>query len=317
VFGWFKPRQSQGSEEPPRFALASVPDALDRAGPILYLNWPAIEAWIATLPKTTHDAKAYRDEVLRQWMDELADAFGEPYVWAESGELIVLTAREASDARDLLAFAGRCYAATKEVVGPPAGLPAKLALLCFGSQEHMYDYLAPMDADDGEYGGVGGFCVQCDPPHIVVPDLPASIESVLLHEMTHACLGADVPSWLQEGIAQLVEERLMNRRRPPMDEREIRRQRHHWSKRGLSTFWSGESFKAADRGQELSYQLAYVLVSVLLGDHNAALPAFLRTAGQHDHGASAAESLLGFTLGHLAARFLGPGDWEPSQEPRR
>ena len=222
MFRWLRKRQPLAPAEPPAFILASIPGALDRAGPVPYLDWPAIEAWMRTLPPTPHDPKVYRDEVLRQWMDELADAFGEPYVWAESDELILLTARPGSDARDLLGFADRCYRATKEVVGPPAGAAAKLAVLCFGSQEHMYDYLAPMDADDGEYGGVGGFCVQCDPPHIALPDLPQSIEAVLLHEMTHACLGADVPSWLQEGIAQIVEERLTNRRRLPMEERELR-----------------------------------------------------------------------------------------------
>jgi hypothetical protein len=38
---------------------------------------------------------AYCGELQRQWVDELADAFGKPYLWAESDELILLTARAA------------------------------------------------------------------------------------------------------------------------------------------------------------------------------------------------------------------------------
>jgi hypothetical protein len=96
-----------------------------------------------------------------------------------------------------------------------------------------------------------------------------------------------------------------------MEERRIRRHRHHWSKRRLQAFWEARSFKDADRGQELSYELAYVLVSILLGDHREELPGFLRAAVQRDLGAAAAEDHLGMSLGELAAMFLGPGDWEP------
>jgi hypothetical protein len=204
--------------------------------------------------------------------------------------------------RDLLKFAGRCYGATKEVVGPPRDGRGKLVVLCFASQEHMYDYLAPL-TPDGEQGGVGGFCVQHGPPHIALPDLPGSLEPTLLHEMTHACLGDAVPGWVQEGVAQIVEERLSRQHRPPLEEHQVRRHRHHWTKRGLQGFWTAQSFRAHDRGQELSYELAYVLVSILLGDHRERLPPFLRSAVQGDFGAAAAREHLGLSLGQLAGSF--------------
>jgi hypothetical protein len=312
MFSWLKRgRNAQPAAEVPPFVLAEIPGAIERAGDIPYLNWEVLDAWVSS--RSDHDrlASAYHCEIQRQWVDELADVFGQPYLWAEAGEIILLTARPPGEAKDLLSFAERCYRATKETVGPPASMHGKLVVLCFATQGHMYDYLAPMDAE-GSYGGVGGFCVQEGSPYIALPDLPDSLEVTLLHEMTHACLGEDVPAWLQEGVAQLVEERLTRRQRLPMEERQIRRHRHHWSKRGLQAFWEGRSFKDADRGQALSYELAYVLVSILVGDHREALPGFLRAATRSDVGAAASEDYLGISLGELAAMFLGPGQWEPA-----
>jgi hypothetical protein len=314
MFSWLRGRLASGSKsESPQLSIADIPQALEWAESIPYLNWDAIEEWISSQPGT-HSPNDYRCEIQRQWVDELADVFGPPYLWTESDELILLTARPAAEASDILRIAERRYRATKDVVGAPNSPQAKLVILCFDSQEHMYDYLAPM-YPEGEFGGVGGFCVLEGPPHIALPDLRDSFEPTLLHEMTHACLGKDVPGWLQEGIAQIVEHRLLGHQPTHLDERRIRRHRHHWSKRGLQAFWEARSFSDPDRGQELSYELAYVLVSITAGDERDRFAAFLRAATSNDFGAAAAEQHLGFSLGELAGRFLGSGNWQPQPSP--
>ena len=310
MFGWLRPKpRVNAPPAAPAFSLAAIPGALDPSGPLPRVDWNAVDRWIGTRP-AGEDAHDRWCELQRQWLDELADTLGEPYVWAESDELILLSARPGGEVRDLLAMADRAYRATCAIVGPPAGAPGKLVILCFGSVAEFYDYIAPL-FPEGSYGGVGGVCVRDGDTHIALPDTRVGVEATLVHEMVHVCLGDDVPAWLQEGVAEIVPEHVSAQRRPPMTEREVRRHRHHWAKRGLNAFWAGGGFSDDDRGQELSYELAYVLVSILVGDHRQRVPAFLRAAKTSDFGASAAEDHLGMTLGELATQFLGPGDWEP------
>ena len=313
MFGWLRrKRVEQRTGTTPAVSLADIPGALhSEPGCIPHVDWSLVRAWIATRP-AREDAQAHWCEFQRQWADELAEAFGAPpYVWAESADLILWCARERSVVPDLLGMADRAYRATREIVGPPADASGKLVILCFASVPEFYDYIAPL-FPEGSYGGIGGICIRDGLTHIALPDVGPDVEVTLMHEMVHVCLGDDVPGWLQEGVAQLVPEHVSGRRRVPMTEREIRRHRHHWAKRGLQSFWAGGGFTHDDRGQDLSYELAYVLVSILLGDRRDRLRAFLRAATEADFGAAAAERHLGMTLGQLAAQFLGPGDWEPS-----
>src|SRR5688500_15708470 len=146
MFSWLKrkSRSRQAAESVPPFTIAEIPDALMTGGGdggIPYLNGEAVEPWIAARVGPDATEHAYWCEVQRQWADELADAFGRPYLWAESDEVILLTAREGDEARDLLGFVSRCFQATKEVVGPPRAGRGKLLVLCFASQGHMYDFL--------------------------------------------------------------------------------------------------------------------------------------------------------------------------------
>lgn len=317
MFDWLhrrrRPREELRPGRAPALTLAQIPDALDTSDPIPRINWQAVETWVASRP-ADEDAHERWCELQRQWVDELADALGEPYVWAESDELILWCSRAGDEARGLLAMAGRAYRATCEIVGPPADTPGKLVILCFGSVEEFYDYLAPL-YPEGDYGGIGGVCISDGDTHIALPDVGPGVEGTLVHEMVHVCLGEDIPVWLQEGVAQIVPERVSGERRQPLSERAVRRHRHHWTKRGLDRFWAGQGFADADRGQELSYELAYLLVSILVGDHRTRVPAFLRAAKREDCGASAAREHLGLALGDLAAQFLGPGDWELKPRP--
>jgi hypothetical protein len=314
MFEWLRRnREAQRRPAPADFSLSLLPGALDASDGLPRVNWEAVQAWAAARPKG-EDPHERWCELQRQWVDELAEALGEPYVWVESDELILLSSREPGDVRDLLAMADRAFAATCQIVGPPPEPLGKLVILCFASNDEFYDYVAPL-YPEGSYGGIGGICIRDGDTHVALPDVGREVESTLIHEMVHVCLGDDVPAWLQEGVAQLVPEHVSGTRRPPLRERDVRRHQHHWAKRGLQCFWGGDGFTHDDRGQELSYELAYLLVSILIGDHRGRVPAFLRASTRGDFGVAAAREHLGMTLGQLATQFLGEGDWEPLLEP--
>jgi hypothetical protein len=218
MFGWLRRKHvEQRTVETPAVSFAHTPGALDaEPGRIPRVNWRLVRDWVAGRP-SGEDAHAHWCEFQRQWVDELAEAFGAPpYVWAESDALILWCAREPGVVRDLMGMAGRAYRATCEVVGPPADATGKLVVLCFASVAEFYGYIAPL-YPEGSFGGVGGVCIRDGLTHVALPDVGTEVESTLIHEMVHACIGDDVPGWFQEGVAQLVPEHAAGRRRPPAD----------------------------------------------------------------------------------------------------
>ena len=78
-----------------------------------------------------------------------------------------------------------------------------------------------------------------------------------------------------------------------------------------------------DDTQEFSYQLAEFFVRLLIADSRPTwfgfdrraegrFLHFLQNAKAIDAGQAAAKEHLGMTLGALAAKSLGPGNWEPA-----
>jgi hypothetical protein len=126
-----------------------------------------------------------------------------------------------------------------------------------------------------------------------------------------------MPQWLEEGLAQVFEHDMTGRHLLEVDEEMAARHKRYWGRHGLAAFWSGEAFSRPGKVQELSYQLAEVLVRLLLEDARPGwfgqrkkarqrLMTFLATAAAADWGEAAARDSLGQGLVELAARFLGP-----------
>ena len=78
----------------------------------------------------------------------------------------------------------------------------------------------------------------------------------------------------------------------------------------MQEFWYGSSFHRPDDGQQLSYQLAQILVTNLSENYSAFVK-FTNAAIWNDGGEAAAEEIFGISLGDLIANFLGEGDWWP------
>lgn len=109
-----------------------------------------------------------------------------------------------------------------------------------------------------------------------------------------------------------------------VDEETADRHKRYWREHGLDGFWCGKGFSSSDKAQPLSYELAEILVRLLVDESRppwfgrAREPqrrffAFLRAATAADGGEAGSREHLGYGLGDLAARFLGPGSWSPSR----
>jgi hypothetical protein len=81
--------------------------------------------------------------------------------------------------------------------------------------------------------------------------------------------------------------------------------RAYWKRHDLTEFWSGRSFYAADDGQRHSYEIAEILVRLILADHRPQFLDFLNDADRDDAGAAAAMKHFNRSLNDLATIFLG------------
>jgi hypothetical protein len=281
----------------------------------------AIRTWVETRcePEARWDALA---AAVRHWLARLGPALGGGYELLESRHFLALAPEADGIGRRLLPFAERSRSALLSLLGEVADFhrygPPLVVLL---RTRDFYRYIS-LYYPEGEHAALAGVHVREGYPHVVLhASEPWELESTLAHELTHAALHhLSLPLWVEEGLAQMVEHGLTGRSPLRIDEERADAHRRYWRTHGLDAFWTGEAFPRADKAGELGYELAEILVRLLVEDFRPAgsggeaeppLLAFLRAASESDCGEAASREHLGIGLCDLAARFLGPGFRSP------
>lgn len=223
-------------------------------------------------------------------MDELRDRFGDPYEIISSKHFLVVSGRP-SRAVDRI---------TKQLPGIARlrKLPKNVAIL-FHDHEVFLKYVSEFYPDEGEFGHPGGLFIGDGLGHFVLPADPIhTVESSITHELTHAlCSHLELPSWIDEGLAQSMEFAAGFDRPRIYDREHIDEHRAYWNDERLDQFWSGKSFKSLE-GQRLSYSLAEFLLNALPGEPEQ-LAEFVNAASWKDAGHAAAREVLGIELEEL------------------
>lgn len=288
------------------------------------LDWHAARQWVDAIGDAPAQAIAWTACELA-WLGHLAAALGPDYRIVEDEHVAVLSNLEPKLAEATRAFVARTRQRVVRVLDGIADAPAtgKEILLVFGDDDIYYRYVAHYYPEAGEFAGSGGMFIDHGCGHFatVKADLRA-IEPVIAHELTHACLiHLPMPAWLNEGLAVNTEQRLCP---PPADTFGHRaspqqmhgRHRAFWGPAEIQEFWSGKSFLRTDEGNELSYDLARIIVAQFANDWDR-FRAFVRAADLADAGAAAARAHLGADLGAVAAALLeraASDEWAP--QPR-
>ena len=275
-------------------------------------------------PDRLRDAWA---DITRQWLTAIAGRLGDRFALYESDEVQLLAVRDDELADHLLWHSDYCRRALLDLFPGLARFvePGKSVVMAYPDLDTYYAYLAAFHPEEGEFGSSAGVHIRVGYPHVAMCGTqPEALRGILAHEQTHAALlHLSSPAWVEEGVTQLVEQQVTGRPDPELTVEAARRHKRHWAHYGLGPFWWGSGFHAPGKMQPLSYQLAEVLMRLLLGEHAPGwfglgrrkrdrLIAFLTNARASDAGQAAAVEHLGYTLGTLAAKFLGPGDWEPA-----
>ena len=250
-----------------------------------------------------------------KWVDDLRDRFGDPYEVISSRHFLVVSGRPSREG-DLLVTAMERAAGRIEKQLPGIARirkePKNVAIL-FHDHDTFLRYVSEFFPEEGEFGHPGGLFIPEGLGHFVLPaDSIRTIESSITHELTHAfCSHLDLPSWIDEGLAQSMEFAAGFKQAEIFDRELIDEHRRYWNDARLEEFWSGKSFKSID-GQRLSYQLAEFLLNALPGEPEV-LAEFVNNASWKDAGHEAARSILGVELEELivplvptlAGRFAG------------
>ena len=286
------------------------------------VDWEAAQRWVDAIGGGGARATAWAACELA-WLEHLRFALGQNYRLSNQGSTVLLSSLESNIADATLEFVGKSLQRVVRVLDGAAQVSewGKNILVVFDDDETYYRYVAHYYPTAGEFAGSGGMYIHQGCGHFatVKADLRA-IEPVIAHELTHACLShLPIPAWVNEGLAVNTERRLCP---PPLDtfgSRSSPRQMHtrhqkFWGATEIQEFWSGKSFLRADEGNELSYDLARILISQFAGNWEKFLP-FVLAANVEDGGASAAREHLAVELGEAAMALLeheSNPNWAPN-----
>lgn len=265
-------------------------------------------------------------EIGRQWLTKLGPALGPRHEVIESENFVALVSQREEINHILLSFAERSRSGILSALDGVAEFAGreKDFLIILPTAKQYYRYIGQF-YPEGTHGGSGGIHIRDGYSHVVLYGRQLwSLENALAHELTHVALQhLSLPLWVEEGLAQVFEKSLHGSQFFKLDVAAARRQKEFWTRHGLSFFWSGEGFGRPDDFQELSYQLAEILVRLLLvevgrprwfgiiKEPRRRLLEFFRSANYEDGGEAACRLELGFGLSDLAAKFLGQGPWFP------
>ncbi len=277
-------------------------------------NWDVIHRWVVEHVAEPDRWQTWTD-LTDQWLDTLNQSLGGHYRVRKTSELILFAPTDFAHGDLLLKCATSGLFRIVRALGSVAkgSWHGPLAILLF-ENEDTYDSYISAYGRGGEPISSLGLCIRSSNVHIALrPHHVDELQRVLLHELTHACLAhLSLPSWLEEGISQMCEEEARpDWSRFTIDSSEAQELRSFWRRNGLSEFWWGEGFCAADELQAQSYHLAQVLFRNLISQYPKQLPDFLRQAQIDDAGDTAARKCLKISNAEIAEQFLGPGDWEP------
>lgn len=285
----------------------NVTDNLLHTNDLPLLDWNAAQQWVDGITDDAIQARAWSD-CEHAWLEHLRAALGPEYRLRERGSAILLSTLQDNFAEATLTFVNKTVQRVVRILDGVAHLPGwgHDILIIFDDDDTYYRYVAHYYPEDGEFARSGGMYINAGCGHFatVKADL-RSIEPVIAHELTHACLShLPIPAWLNEGIAVNTELRLC----PPSSAASTPQQMHarhrnFWGAVEIQEFWSGKSFLRSDEGNELSYDLARIIVSQLGATWDQFRP-FVLTANIDDGGASAAAEHLGVHIGEVVSALL-------------
>lgn len=286
------------------------------ANGFLYPDWDQVADWV----EANIDEAGLDDfwlTLASAWIDGLRENLGGDYQKWESENFILVSPGDERSSRALLEFAEDKLERLLDTLGGLANDEGfgKHLVLYFDSPETYWNYISYF-YPDGTFSTIVGVSLSPGYQHIALtPQDRNETEATLLHELFHNCVyHLDLPTWLNEGLAQLTEVACGMRRSLFVDVELKERHLELWTDELIQDFWSGELWDGDPEEVRASYELAELLLTLILTNtsyRRETFEKFVTEASWEDAGESAAREWLGRSIGEFLNGFLGPGDWAP------
>ncbi|WP_144391773.1 hypothetical protein [Pleionea sediminis] len=246
--------------------------------------------------ESLHDELKYK--IRRIWLQSVTQWLGKTWNLYEDDYSVILSAHNSEEVVPI-SKSVRFYQSIikKTLLNLAEFCPIdKSVIFIFDNEDIYYSYVAQFYKEDGEYAPSGGVFINIPFPHLIVksPSLMDS-EPTLIHEMTHSSLHKyHLPVWIDEGLAQNME--IQCGFQNAVRENNLA-QKHlgYWSKEKGKRFWSGESFSTSGTESELAYDLARILVQLIVKDWDNFVD-FVHNLSYEDSGLTAAKNYLNIDL---------------------
>jgi hypothetical protein len=311
----------------PGVAPFDLAASLVDSGGLPIIDWEAVNLWIESLPNESAKAEAW-SACERGWLAHLCAALGANYRVQIKASAALVSTLPSNVADATLDFVNKTVQRVVRVLDGVAAAPewGHDILIVFDDYDAYYRYVSHYYPDAGEFAASSGMHLNRGCGHFVTvkADL-RSVEPVIAHELTHACLNhLPIPAWLNEGLAVNTELRLCPPQQATTDPRQLHaRHLNFWGDQEIQEFWSGKSFLRTDEGNELSYDLARILVAQFAADWKQ-FREFALAADVSDSAAASAVQHLGMDLGTAVCALLErepdplwspqPGRWQSCPE---
>lgn len=300
--------------------VASAPVAFDSVAPdvmtalwiekgkLPLVDWTAGFAWVDAQTDDEGKRRGLERAMTAHWLDRVQSTLGKDYQRWRHAEVEGLA--PADMVSRLAALGDMAMVRVGHLLKPlvedaPAG---PVCIVVLSKSADYYTFIEPF-CPDGEYPTSGGMYIAGHGMPIVATfrQEPLSIvDNTIVHEITHHILcPLQLPSWLQEGITQMMEERVTGNTYYVVNRYFLERHRAHWDAESLERFWRGQSFSHAQGDEaELAYHLAQTIVRTHLTDRPDKFFAYMRAASGDETGAAACQAVLKCDLKSLAGRLV-------------
>lgn len=276
------------------------------------IDWGMAAAWLEKETPDVVERGLLHRAIAAAWLDEVRDSLDGDYKRWRHARVEGLGAVERNVAVQVAASTDRCIRVIEEALAPllMGEKIEPVAIVALASKDEYLSFIAPHYPDEGEFATSGGqySCAwEGSFPLIALPVLPgADPTGVIAHETTHhAMVKFGLPLWVEEGLTQMMEERVAGHSMFVLNEELLERHRARWEETGLEGFWEGGSFRSPHEDeQELSYHLSQLLVRAQLQQDAGRFFGFVRDCRMKGSDV-ACEDHLGKNLDDVVWRILG------------
>lgn len=298
VFDWFRRKGTKpsGAAVLPRIDRESVRHLFVERYELPQVDWGMADLWITRQASPSSEHPLLKRAIVAAWLEELRDTLTADHQAWRTRDLEGLTPLDNAAGKRVVDIAARSRdeitRALKAIRGDHPIPP--YAIIALKPLDAYLSFKAHFVHDDDTVATSGGFYIAGTSDAFPILAINAAthhaIENTVAHELTHhALVGANLPLWAEEGITQMMEERVAGGPNFTLNRERAERQRERWEGDQLEMFIAGQGFSSPhEDDQELSYHLSQWAVRAALDRDPKTFFAFLRACRTTDPEAAAA-----------------------------